>query len=102
MQGKVNKFYLGEGKKYIAFCVCVCVLSEIQLFVTPRTVAHQASLSMEFSRPEYWSGLPFPTPGDLLNPGIETVSLACPALAGGFFTIATPGKPMELSKRGYS
>ena len=39
--------------------------------MTPRTVAHQASLSMEFSRQEYWSGLPFPSPGDLLDPGIE-------------------------------
>ena len=49
-------------------------------------VAHQAPLSMEFSRQEHWSGLPFPTPGDLRNPGIEPMSLASPALAGGFFT----------------
>ena len=50
------------------------------------TVAHQAPLSMGFFRQEYWSGLPFPTPGDLPDPGIQTVSLASPALAGGFFT----------------
>ena len=71
-------------------CVCVCVsacsLSHIQLFVTPWTVACQAPLSMEFSRQEYWSGLPFTSPGDLPNPGIEPASLVSPALAGGFFT----------------
>ena len=55
-------------------------------------VAHQAPLSMEFSRQEYWSGLPFPTPGDLRNPGIEPMSLASPALAGGFFTTEPPGE----------
>ena len=46
-------------------------LSHVQLFVTPWTVAYQAPPSMEFSRQEYWSGLPFPSPGDLPNPGIE-------------------------------
>ena len=51
-------------------------------FVTPWTVAHQAPLSMEFSRQEYWSGLPCPPSGDLPDPGIELMS---PALAGGFF-----------------
>ena len=48
------------------------VLSCIQLFVTPWTVVHQAPLSMGFSRHEYWSGLPFPSPGDLPDPGIES------------------------------
>ncbi|ELR46456.1 hypothetical protein M91_05097, partial [Bos mutus] len=48
--------------------------------------ASQAPLSMEFSRQEYWSGLPFPPPGDLPNPGIEPMSLVSPALASGFFT----------------
>ena len=52
-------------------------------FVTPWTVAHQTPLSMGFPRQEYWSGLPFPSPGDLPNPGIEPAS---PAMAGGFFT----------------
>ena len=46
-------------------------LSPVQLFATPRTVAHQAPLSMEFSRQEYWSGLPFASPGDLPYPGVE-------------------------------
>ena len=65
------------------------MLSHVRLFATPWTVALQVPLSMGFSRQEYWSGLPFPPPGDLLNPGIEPVS---PALAGGFFTTKPPGK----------
>ena len=71
-------------------CVCVCVLSRfshIWLFVIPWTVAHQAPLSMGFSRQEYWSGLPYPPPGDLPNPGIEPASLMSPTLADRFFTI---------------
>ena len=59
--------------------------------VIPWTTASQDPLSMEFSGQEYWSGLPFPTPGDLSNPGIELTSLAPPALAHGFFTTASPG-----------
>ena len=51
-------------------------LNRVQLFVTPWTVAYQAPLSMGFSRQEYWSGLPFPSPGDLPNPGIEPGSPA--------------------------
>ena len=69
----------------------VCVLSHVWLFVTPWTIAHLAPLSMEFSRQEYWSGLPFPVPGDLLDPGIEPASLVSPVLAGRFFTTAPPG-----------
>ena len=61
------------------------VLTCVLLFVTPWTVARQASVSMEFSRQEYWSGLPLPTPVDLSNPGIEPVSLGSLAMAGGFF-----------------
>ena len=61
-------------------------LSCVQLFVTPRTVACQSPLSMEFSRQEYWSGLPFPSPGDLPNPGIEPRS---PALQA----VSLPSKP---------
>ena len=62
------------------------MLSRVQLFGTPWTVAHQAPLSMEFSRQEYWSGLPFPTQMDCPNPGIKPMSLVSSALAGGFFT----------------
>ena len=69
----------------------VCVLSRFHLFVTPGTVAHQALLSMVFSQQEYWSWLPFPSPGDLSNPGIKPAS---PTLKGGFFFIIAPlGKP---------
>ena len=57
------------------------------------TVAFQAPLSMEFSRQGYWSGFPFPPPGDLPDPGRALTSLATPTLAGGFFTILAPGKP---------
>ena len=49
----------------------MCVLSHVQLFVTPWTVDHQAPLSMKFFRQEHWSGLPFPLPGDLPDPGIK-------------------------------
>ena len=54
----------------------VNLLSRVQLFATAWTIAHQAPPSMEFSRQEYWSGLPFPSPGDLLNPGIKPWSHA--------------------------
>ena len=60
-------------------------LSHVQLFVTPLTTAHQVLLSMDFSRQEYWGGLPFPSPGDLPNPGIEPASPVSLALAGEFF-----------------
>ena len=63
--------------------------SRVQLFATPWTVAHQAPLSMGFFRQKYWSGLPCPPPGDLPDPGMETVSLLSPALAGGLFTTST-------------
>ena len=68
--------------------MCVCMLirfSCVRLFATPWTVAQQAPVSMGFSKQEYWSGLPFSTPGDLPEPGIETTSLVSSASAGGFF-----------------
>ena len=78
--------------------MCVCAyartqpLSCVRLFATPWTVALQAPLSMEFSRQEYWIGLPFPTPGDLTDPEIEPTS---PALAGRFSTTVLPKKPLK-------
>ena len=66
-----------------------------QLFMTPRTVVHQAPLSMGFSRQEYWSGLPFPPPAGLPNPGTEPTSPASPALAGGVFTLNYLGSPLK-------
>ena len=83
----------------VSFCVCVCVcvctlncsvmsdsLQPHELYVT-----REAPLSMAFSRLEYWSELPFPTPGDLPDPGIEPSSLASLALAGRFYTIVSLG-----------
>ena len=68
-------------------------LSHVRLFAIPRTGARQASLSMGFPRQEYWSRLPFPTPGDLPGPGIEPVSLASPTLAADSLPLAFPWKP---------
>ena len=65
-------------------------LSHVRLFATPWTVAHQAPTSMEFSRQEYWSGLPFPSPGDLANPGIKPGS---PTLRANTLPSEPPGKP---------
>ena len=73
-------------------CMCVCVcqgLNHIRLFVTPWTVAHQASLSMKLSREEYWSGLPFPSPGDPPNLGVEPRS---PALQADSLFSESPGE----------
>ena len=66
--------------------------SHVGLFATPWTAAYQAPLSMGFSGQEYWSGLPFPSPGDLPHLGIEPMS---PALAGSFFTTEPQGKPHQ-------
>ena len=74
--------------------VCVCAHAQslgcVQIFMTPWIVAHQTPLSMGFSRQEYWSGLPCPPPGDLPDPGIDSVSLVSPTLAGSFFTTEPP------------
>ena len=67
----------------------VKLLSHVRLFATPWTVAHQAPPSMGFSRQEYWSGLPFPSPGDLPNPGIKSRS---PILQADTLTSEPPGK----------
>ena len=64
-------------------------LRSIRLFATPRTVAHQAPPSMGFSRQEYWSGVPFPSPGHLPNPGIEPTSHYVSCTASRFFTTST-------------
>ena len=69
--------------------VCMCILSCVRLFVTPWTVACQAPRSKAFPKQEYWSGLSFPSPGDLPDPEIKPMP---PALAAGFLTAAPPGK----------
>ena len=75
--------------------MCLCVLncfSHVRLFAAPWTVARQHPLSMGFSKQEYWSGLPFPFPGEknLPSPGIEPASPTSSALEGGFFTTSAP------------
>ena len=72
--------------------VNVKLLSRVRLFATPWTVAHEASPSMGFSRQEYWSGLSFPSPGDLPNPGTEPRS---PVLQADDLTSEPPGKPLK-------
>ena len=81
-----------------SLCICtssplvkVKSLSHVRLFAIPWTVAYQASQSMGFSRQECWSGLPFPSPGDLLDPGIKPGS---PALQAGALPSEPPGKPL--------
>ena len=68
------------------------LLSHVRLFATPWTVAYQASPSMGFSRQEYWSGLPFPSPGDLPDPGIKP---GFPALEADALTSEPPGKNIK-------
>ena len=89
--------YLFSNQSIIALQCCVFAvvdivvlsLSHVQLFAAPWTVAHQASLSMEFFRHKYRSGLPFPPPRDLPDPRIEIASLSSLALADRFFTTST-------------
>ena len=81
----------------IMFQMCECVLSHFRcvwLCATLWTVACQAPLPMGFSRQAYWSELPCPPPGDLPNPGIKPMSLACPALTVDSLPLAPPGKSM--------
>ena len=75
-------------------CLYMCWLfSRVWLFATPWTVAHQAALSVDFSRQEYWSGLPFPSPGDLSHPGIEPRS---PSRQADFLSAEPQGKLTEV------
>ena len=106
MNEQTNELVIEELIYCVCVCVCVCVrararvcvcvraracahdqsLSYVRLFAAPGTVACQASLSMDFSTQEYWSGFPFPAPGDLPDSRVEPTSPAAPALAGRFFT----------------
>ena len=78
---------------FVCVCVCVCVcvhtclvISVLSNSLDPVDCGPQVPLSMGFSRQEYWSGLPWPLPGDLPDPGVESVSLRSAVLAGRFFT----------------
>ena len=77
--------------------MCVSMVSRVWLFATSWIVNHQAPLSREFSKQEYWNRLPFPTPGYLANLGIEPESLLLPALTGRFFITVSPGKFLRYS-----
>ena len=83
--------------------MCVCMLSHfshVPLFATVWTAAHQAPVSMRFSRQGYWSGLSFPSAGDLPDPGTGPMSPASPALAGGLLTTVPPRKPHLMAGEG--
>ena len=71
------------------YCAVLSRFSLARLFIALLTIARQAPLSMGFSRKEYWTGLPCPSPGDLPDPGIKPVSLTFLVLVGGFFTTST-------------
>ena len=83
----IHRFFTFNFIVCVCVCVCVRVLSCAQLCVAPWTMAHQTSLPMGLPRQEYWSGLSFPSPGDLPDSGSESLSLTSPALAVGFFTL---------------
>ena len=86
----LKQVHFKAATKSVTLWVCdVKLLSCVRLFVTPWSVAHQAPLSMEFPRQEYWNGLPFPSPGDLPDPGIEPGS---PALQTDSLPSGPPGK----------
>ena len=87
-KGLFNSDYFHKGK----MIVCAHALSHfsrVRLCAILWTIAHQAPLSLGFSRQEYWSGVSCPPPGDLPDSGIEPMSLKSPALASGFFTAST-------------
>ena len=83
---------------FLLYYIEVKSLSRVPLCATPWTVAYQAPLSMKFSRQEYWSGLPFPSPGDLPNPGIKPGS---PALQADTLPSKPPGKPLYCIKNSH-
>ena len=80
-------------RKFCHFFHVMCPVAQLCLFRASWTLAHQAPLPMGLPRQQYWSGLPFPSPGDLPHPGISPESPASLALAGGLFTSGPPGKP---------
>ena len=92
MLGRKWKKSIGKWNCIYPWKVKVKSLSHVWLFATPWTVAHQARLSIEFSRQEYWSGLPFPSPGDLPDAGIEP---RFPALQADTLPSEPPGKPIK-------
>ena len=76
LESLILDFFFGDVACGISVPVCACLLSCVWLFCNPMDCSPQAPLSIELSRQEYWSGLPFPSPGHLLDPGIQPVFLA--------------------------
>ena len=96
--GYIGGFFTAEPPGKLQEDICVCVLGHcscVWLSAPPWTAVCQALLSMGFSRQEDWSGLTCPPPGDLPDPGIESMPLIAPALAGGFFTISATWEAQE-------
>ena len=87
---------LWSSKEWLCLPSRACALScfgRVRLFATPWNVAHRAPLSIEFSKQEYWSGLPFPSPGDLPDPGLKPTSPAIPALQADSLPMSHQGSP---------
>ena len=104
VQEKFPKLYIHSPQPYLAAYTwknkdCACALRCVWLFETPWTPAHQAPLSMGFSRREYWSGLLFPPKGVFLIPGSNPTSLDSPALVGGFFTTSATWESPRIKTR---
>ena len=102
----MQKLHINVHLQYtlVRQCCPFTRFSSLWLFVTPRSVARKAPLSMGFSKQDYWRGLLCPLPGDLPNPGIELVFSCISCIARGFFTVAPPNKPfgthmLQNSKR---
>ena len=88
-----------EAKTLYIECMLSC-FSHVQLFATPWTIAHQAPVSMGFSRQDYYSGLPCPSPEDLPDPWIKLAFLMSPPLAGGFFTTSATWEASVYIEKG--
>ena len=95
----IDPYTFRGAQFYSLYAAHACVLSCVPLFEIPWTVAHPAPLSLEFSKQEYQSGLPFPSPGDLPEPGIEPKSLTSPPLTGGFFSTLPLGSWVFYNSR---
>ena len=95
-----SSIFVISNKCVCVVCVCVCV-QLCPMLVTLQTVAHQALMSMGFSRQEYWSEQPFPSPGHLPDSEIKPVTLESPALAGRFFTNSTTLEDLNFKNKKY-
>jgi len=91
--------YAEWNKLDMHVCVHVWVFSDVQVFATPLTIAHQAPLSMGYSRHKYWSGLPFPSPGDLPNPGIKPTSSMSSAIQADSLPLNHLGSPISQTEK---